>query len=83
MDYAAKFGEFYSTALLADAAFQTGVPLGVAPPGLAPLAQRDKLAGPVVTVEANNDLLTIMAAVHRALCAGPPRALPRVPWITA
>jgi 4-hydroxy-4-methyl-2-oxoglutarate aldolase len=66
MDYAAKFQEFYSTALLADAAFHTGVPLGVATPGLAPLARRDKLAGPVVTVEANNDLLTIMAAVHRA-----------------
>jgi regulator of RNase E activity RraA len=66
MDYAARFQEVYSTALLADAAFHTDVPLGVAPPGLVPLVQRDKLAGPVVPVEANNDLIAIMAAVHRA-----------------
>jgi regulator of RNase E activity RraA len=66
MDYAARFKEVYSTALLADAAFHTGVPLGVAPPGLTPLERREKLSGPVVTVRANSDLISIMAALHRA-----------------
>lgn len=66
IDYAATFNDRYSTALLSDAAFRTGVPLGVAPSGLAPLNQRDKLAGPVVTVEANNDLIAILGAVHQA-----------------
>jgi regulator of RNase E activity RraA len=65
-DYAALFIERYSTALLSDAAFRAGVPLGVPPSGLAPLEQRDKLAGPVVTVEVNNDLLAILGAVHTA-----------------
>lgn len=65
-DWLALFKERYSTALLSDAAFRAGVPLGVAPSGLAPLERRDKLAGPVVTVEANNDLIEILGAVHAA-----------------
>jgi 4-hydroxy-4-methyl-2-oxoglutarate aldolase len=56
----------YSTALLADAAYRAGVPLAVPPSGLAPLNLRDKLAGPVVTVQANNDLPAILGAVHHA-----------------
>jgi len=60
------FQERYSTALLADAAYRAGVPLAVPPAGLAPLNVRDKLAGPVVTVQANNDLPAILGAVHGA-----------------
>jgi len=65
-NYAAAFHARYGTALLADAAFRAGVPANVPPPGLKPLRQLDKLAGPIVTVEANNDLVSILGAVHRA-----------------
>jgi 4-hydroxy-4-methyl-2-oxoglutarate aldolase len=65
-DYVDLFHQRYSTALLADAAYRAGVPVGVPPSGLAPLERRDRLAGPVVTVEVNNDLVTILGAVHRA-----------------
>lgn len=65
-NYRRLFTERYSAALLSDAAYRVGATLNVAPPGLAPLEQRDKIAGPVVTVEANNDLVAIIAATHRA-----------------
>ena len=64
--YAATFLDRYSTALLADAAFRAGIEPEVSPPGLAPLTPATKLAGPVVTVRAENDLVTILAALHRA-----------------
>jgi 4-hydroxy-4-methyl-2-oxoglutarate aldolase len=66
MNVLALFHERYSTALLADAAYRAGVPLAVPPAGLAPLAGHHKLAGPVVTVQANNDLLAILGALHHA-----------------
>ncbi len=56
----------YSTALVADAAFRTGAPLGVAGTGLHPIHPQWKIAGPAKTVEANNDLVSILLAVHRA-----------------
>jgi 4-hydroxy-4-methyl-2-oxoglutarate aldolase len=65
-DLTAAFRDRYSTALLADAAYRAGAPVSAPPAGLAPLRQRDKLAGPVVTVQANNDLVSILGAVHRA-----------------
>lgn len=65
-DYPKLFHDRYSTALLADAAFRAGLPLGVPPSGLAPLAGEHKLAAPVVTVQAENDLLSILGALHRA-----------------
>lgn len=65
-NYADTFQARYSTALLADAAFRAGVPANIPPPGLGPLRPLDKIAGPIVTVEANNDLLSILGAVHRA-----------------
>jgi len=65
-DYRALFEERYGTALLSDAAFRSGVPLGVAPAGLVPLKPYDQVAGPALTVEANNDLVAIMGAVHAA-----------------
>jgi len=65
-DYRALFEERYGTASLSDAAFRAGVPLGLAPAGLVSLKPDDKLAGPAVTVDANNDLVSIMGAVHAA-----------------
>ena len=60
------FRKKYSCALLADAAFRAGVPVGVAPPGLTPVDRLMKMAGPIVTVQANNDLVSILAGIHRA-----------------
>lgn len=65
-NYRALFAERYGTAALSDAAFRAGAPLGVAPAGLVPLEPQDKLAGPAVAVEANNDLVSILGAVHEA-----------------
>ena len=66
MDYVAIFHQRYSTALIADAAYRADLHLGIGTPGLAPLDRRQKLAGPAVTVQANNDLISILAAVHFA-----------------
>lgn len=66
MDYAKLFHADYSTAMLADAAFRAGVPVRIPPSGLVPLDRQQKLAGSVFTVEANNDLVSILVAVHRA-----------------
>jgi regulator of RNase E activity RraA len=55
-----------SVALLADAAYRSGVPVGVAPAAIAPLDPARPLAGPVRTVMANNDLVSIIGAVHAA-----------------
>ena len=59
------FHDRYSTALIADAAFRAGVPVRVPTAGLAPLNRHDKIAGPIETVRANNDLVSILGAVHR------------------
>lgn len=64
--YSDLFLERYSTSLLADSAFRAGVEVGLPASGLSPLEVRSKLAGPAVTVEANNDLVSILEAVHRA-----------------
>jgi len=66
MDYAALFHTTYSTASLADAAFRAKVPVRIPPSGLKPLDQHQKIAGRAFTVEANNDLVSILAAIHRA-----------------
>ena len=65
-DYSGLFEQWYSTSLLADAAFRTGTAAELPASGLRPLDMRTKLAGPAVTVEANNDLVSILEAVHRA-----------------
>lgn len=65
-EYAQLFGDQYGTSLLADAAYRAGVDPGLPAPGLLPLDRRSKLAGPAVTVEANNDLVAILEAVHHA-----------------
>ena len=65
-EFANLFHDRYSTALIADAAFRAGVTVRVPPAGMAPLNQYDKVAGPIETVWANNDLVSILGAVHRA-----------------
>ncbi len=60
------FLENYATPLLADSAFRAGLEFSVAPPGLSPLENNMRLAGPVFTVQARNDLVSILAAVHQA-----------------
>ena len=65
-DYAHLFREQYSTALLADSAFRVGARLEVPSSGLRTLDAAAQPAGPVVTVQANNDLVSILEAVHRA-----------------
>lgn len=64
--YIDVFKEKYSTALLADAAYRANVAVHIAPSNLNPVVQSDKLAGPMRTVVANNDLVSILAVVHRA-----------------
>ena len=64
--YAKTFYQRYSTALLADAAFRSEVPVQVAPAGILPIRDATKLAGPIRTVRANNDLVSILGVVHRA-----------------
>lgn len=66
LDISKTFREKFSTALVADAAYRAGVPLVVAAPGLNPIARTMKITGPVITVQANNDLASIIAALHRA-----------------
>lgn len=63
--YADLFKQLYGTSLLADAAFRAGVEMR-ALGRLAPLERLMKMAGPVVTVEANNDLISIMDALDQA-----------------
>ena len=65
-DFPSIFQNKYSCALLADAAFRAGVPFGAAPQGLTPIERTMKLAGPIITVQANNDLVTILAGIHQA-----------------
>ena len=64
--YTNVFLERYGTALLADAAFRAGKEPKIGPPGLAPLTPAAKVAGPVTTIDAENDLVAILAALHRA-----------------
>lgn len=65
-EYSDLFGERYSTSLLADAAFRAGIEVGLPEPGLRPLDMHTKMAGPAITVEANNDLASILESVDRA-----------------
>ena len=64
--YAEFFADRYGTASIADAAFRSGVEVGLPVPGLMPLDPKSKLGGPAITVEANNDLVSILDAVRQA-----------------
>ncbi|MEM9002064.1 MAG: RraA family protein [Cyanobacteria bacterium P01_F01_bin.86] len=65
-DFSTIFQAKYSCALLADAAFRADISFGSAPVGLKPIDRAMKLAGPIITVQANNDLVTILAGIHQA-----------------
>ncbi|MDV3352417.1 RraA family protein [Leptothoe sp. ISB3NOV94-8A] len=65
-DFPTIFQNQYSCALLADAAFRAGISLDAAPSGLTPIDRAMKLAGPMVTIQANNDLVTILTGIHQA-----------------
>ncbi|MDA0378194.1 MAG: RraA family protein [Bacteroidetes bacterium] len=60
------FRSALSTPLMADSAFRRGVVPGVVGPDVRPLADGIRIAGPAFTVEANNDLVSILLALHRA-----------------
>ncbi len=64
-DFVRLFHERLGTAVLADAAFRVGLGVLAGPAGLSPLAPA-KIAGPVRSVRARNDLVSILAAVDRA-----------------
>lgn len=55
-----------STPLVADSAYRCGVSVGVVGSTVMPLADGYRVAGPAFTVEANNDLVSILQALHRA-----------------
>ena len=65
-DFVSIFLKKYSTALFADAAFRAGVTVQLPASGLLPLDIKNKVAGPVLTVRVNNDLVSIIAALNRA-----------------
>ncbi|MEM9088732.1 MAG: RraA family protein [Cyanobacteria bacterium P01_F01_bin.53] len=65
-DFPAIFKSKYSCALLADAAFRADISFGAAPQGPTPLERTMKLAGPITTIQANNDLVAILAGIHQA-----------------
>lgn len=60
------FRSALSTPLVADSAYRRGASVGVVGPDVRPLADGIRIAGPAVTVEANNDLVSILLALHRA-----------------
>ena len=61
-----RFRERYGTALLVDAAFRVDARIEVPSSGIYPLDLTSGPVGPVVTVEAEHDLVSIIAAVHSA-----------------
>lgn len=61
-----QFHTAYGTALLVDAAFRAQVDFRVASTAFHPLDPQQKLAGPVMPLRANNDLVAVLEAVHRA-----------------
>lgn len=64
--FRAAFRTALSTPLVADSAYRCGVSIGVVGPDVRPLTDGYRVAGPACTVEANNDLVSILLALHRA-----------------
>ena len=52
--------------MVADAAYRVGARVGVPASNILPLNTDTKIAGPAVTVEANNDLVAALVALNRA-----------------
>lgn len=66
IDYARSFRDRYSAALVADAAFRVGAEVQAPTAGVSVIDGEFPVAGPAVTVEANNDLVAVLEAVHVA-----------------
>lgn len=66
-NFVTQFHETYGTAILVDAAFRAGVDFRVPSAALNPIDPQHKLAGPVLSVQANNDLIAVLSAVHSAV----------------
>ena len=67
VEFAHLFRDRYGTALISDAAFRIGAEVSAASAGLVVIDEWARPVGPVVTVEANNDLTSVLEAVHRAV----------------
>jgi len=65
-NFITNFYEEYGTATLVDAAFRAGVEFRVPSAALNPVNPQHKLAGSVLTVQANNDLIAVLEALHEA-----------------
>ena len=65
-EFRTAFKERFGAALAADAAYRVGVKVGVRGSNILPLEPGLRIAGPARTVEANNDLVAILVALHRA-----------------
>jgi len=64
--FRSAFKSSFSAALVADAAYRVGAPVGVPASNILPLERDTKIAGPAVTVETNNDLVAALVALNRA-----------------
>ncbi len=64
--FVSQFHDLYGTATLVDAAFRARVDFRVTSSDLNPVSPRHKLAGPIVPLQANNDLIAVLEAVHIA-----------------
>ena len=64
--FRSAFRSALSTPLVADSAYRRGARVGVVGPLVRPLTDGYRIAGPAYTVEANNDLVAILLALHRA-----------------
>ncbi|MDA1333378.1 MAG: hypothetical protein O2797_04075 [Bacteroidetes bacterium] len=60
------FHSSFSTPLVADSAYRLGCPVGVVGADVMALETGVRVAGPAFTVQANNDLVSILLALHRA-----------------
>lgn len=60
------FRSSLSTPLVADSAYRLGCRVGVVGSDVLPLERGIRIAGPACTVQANNDLVSILLALHRA-----------------
>lgn len=65
-EFRTAFKERFGAALTADAAYRVGAKVGVPGSNILPLEPGLRIAGPARTVEANNDLVAILVALHRA-----------------
>ncbi len=65
-EFRTAFKERFGAALTADAAYRIGAKVGVPGSNILPLEGGQRIAGPARTVEANNDLVAILVALHRA-----------------